>query len=110
LGVSYRIKAGKKFSIMPQADLQWQIKTRGTVQSGIQTASSKTLITQPVSGLKSSYAGAHVGVEASYQLGKKTEIMLAPGYRFSLTPVNQNTSVKTYLHAAGIAAGIRVKW
>lgn len=110
VGVSYRIKAGNKFSITPQADVQWQIKTRGTVQSGIQTVSSKTLITQPVSGLKSSYAGAYIGVEGSYRLGKKAEIMLAPGYRFSLTPVNKNTSVKTSLHAAGIAAGIRVKW
>ncbi len=59
-----------------------------------------------IEGLREFNFGGIVGLGVSYNPIKKLSIMVEPTFRGSLTPINQNTSVKSYPYSLGLAIGL----
>ena len=58
--------------------------------------------------LKKMYFNGIVGVGIDYNISKRLSIRMAPIYRFSITPMNKNESIKTYPHSFSATAGLKI--
>ena len=58
--------------------------------------------------LKKMYFNGIVGVGIDYNISKRLSIRMAPIYRFSITPINKNESMKTYPHSFSATAGLKI--
>lgn len=60
------------------------------------------------SDLKKMYFNGIVGIGIDYNISKRLSIRIAPTYRFSITAMNKNESIKTYPDSFSATAGLKI--
>ena len=60
------------------------------------------------SDLKKMYFNGIVGIGIDYNISKRLSIRIAPTYRFSITAMNKNESIKTYPHSFSATSGLKI--
>ena len=105
LSASLTIQKGK-FSLHPTIGIGANFLTGGKTETTLPNTESATAT---ITGLRSVYMDGRIGVGAEYELNKKIAISLKPTARLALTPINQQTPVKSYQNYLSIEAGIKIK-
>ncbi len=109
LYAKYIFRAGR-FSILPGAGVSFNFLTKGQIQTTItSTTGSKIPSTDKIQGLKSMYVNGAAGVELQYKLNKAFSLSFEPAFRFAISSINKDASVKTNLNSLGLSTGIVFK-
>ncbi len=75
----------------------------------VSNANTETEIVEKIEGLKKTFITFIAGAEASYNINKRISIGLSPVIRYSVTPVNQGTPIKTFPVTISTAALMKIK-
>ncbi len=70
---------------------------------------AETEVVEKIEGLKKTFITLIVGGEASYTVNKRISIGISPAIRYSLTPVNEGTPIKTFPVSISTAALVKIK-
>lgn len=106
--MSYRINAGR-LSVSPSLGLGLNILASGRAATNLSNTVANESTTTTISGLKQTYVDGHIGIGIEYGLGPKLTIGIRPNARLALTPINQETPVKSYQNFLSIETGVRIK-
>jgi Outer membrane protein beta-barrel domain len=105
----YVVTAGR-FTILPGAGVSFNFLTKGQIETTIATSTgAKNSSTDKIQGLKSMYLNGLAGIGLQYKLNKMFSLSFEPTYRFALSPINKDASVKTNLNSIGLSAGLVFK-
>jgi len=106
--VKYEFNYGK-FSLAPEAGFMVNLLTGENIETTIDngTTKEKTMLDN-ISGMKSSYYSAIIGVGAKYQLNDNVAFVFKPAGKLAITSINENTPVKSYPQSLSLIAGIQV--
>ncbi|MGZ3922549.1 MAG: outer membrane beta-barrel protein [Flavisolibacter sp.] len=105
---SYRISVGK-LSILPSAGIQTNFLLNSKLKSSLVQPSGDEEVTSSISGLRSMYFSGILQPQLNYKFSDRISFDLTPGINFSLTPINNETAVKTYQNMFSLGAGLRIK-
>jgi len=109
LYAKYMFTAGR-FSILPGVGISFNFLTKGQIETTIApTTGSKIQSTDKIQGLKSMYLNGAAGVELQYDLNKTFSLSFEPVFRFAISSINKDASVKTNLNSIGLSTGILFK-
>lgn len=99
-----------RFSILPDAGITFNFLTKGKIETAIATSTGiKNPSVNKIQGLKSMYLNGAAGVGFQYKLNKKLSLSFEPVFRFALSPINKNVSVKTNFNSIGLSTGLVFK-
>ncbi|HEY5405988.1 MAG TPA: outer membrane beta-barrel protein [Ginsengibacter sp.] len=99
-----------RFSILPGAGISFNFLTKGKIETTITSATgSKIPSTDKIQGLKSMYINGAVGVGLQYKLNRTFSLSFEPTFRFAISSINKDASVKTNLNSIGLTTGIVFK-
>lgn len=105
--VTYRIDFGR-LRLLPAIGAGLNILTNSKTKT-LFAATSESATTS-ISGLKSNYAEGRFGIGVEYGLGKGLSLSLRPNARIALTPINEETPVKSYQNFLSVETGVRVRF
>jgi len=108
VALSYRLAMGR-FSLSPSIGAGLNFLTSGKTKTGLSNTTGSESTSASITGLKSNYVDAHLGLGIEYGLGKKLSIGIRPNARFALTPINKETPVKSYQNFLSVETGARIK-
>jgi Outer membrane protein beta-barrel domain len=109
LNAKYVFTSGR-FSILPGAGVSFNFLTKGQIETAIATSTGgKNSSTDKVQGLKSMYLNGSTSIGFQYKLNKTFSLSFEPAFRFALSPINKDASVKTNLNSIGLSAGLLFK-
>ncbi len=109
LYAKYIFKAGR-FSILPGAGISFNFLTKGQIETTIGSSTgSKIPSTDKIQGLKSMYVNGAAGIGLQYKLNKTFSLSFEPAFRFAISSINKDASVKTNLNSIGLSTGILFK-
>ena len=109
LNAKYVFTSGR-FSILPGAGVSFNFLTKGQIETTIATSTGgKNSSTDKVQGLKSMYLNGSTSIGFLYKLNKTFSLSFEPAFRFALSPINKDASVKTNLNSIGLSAGLLFK-
>ncbi|MDQ2862278.1 MAG: hypothetical protein M3R50_01285 [Bacteroidota bacterium] len=98
-----------RFTLYPSVGLGLNILSGNKIETELSVFNSTENTISNVKGLKQSYINTSVSLGAAYWLSKNISLNLEPAATFGLSPINQNTPVKTTLNTLGLSAGITFK-
>lgn len=106
--MKYQIKKGKvDINTLAGIGINKMVNEKMEVEY---TANTNTLEKiEKIEGLKKTFLTTIAGAEATYNINKKISVGVSPTLRYSLTPVNKGTPVKTYPVTVGIGGFIKIK-
>lgn len=107
--VSFHINKSK-FSFSPTVGAGLNFLTSGKTTTSLTNTPSDESATTPITGLKPSYVDGQLGLGIEYGLSKKLSIGIRPNARLALTPINQETPVRSYPNFLSIETGVRIKF
>jgi hypothetical protein len=103
------LKQGK-FNVSGTAGLAFNKITGDKAEVNYTTpATSEMETVEKIEGVKNSFFSVIAGAEATYSLSKNISTGINPVVRYSITPVNKGTPVKTYPISVGLGATVRIK-
>ena len=109
LNVKYIFTAGR-FSILPGAGVSFNFLTKGKIETTIATyTGGKNSSTDNIQGLKSMYLNGSASIGFQYKLSKTFSLSFEPAFRFALSSINKDASVKTNLNSIGLSTGFVIK-
>ncbi|GAA4751151.1 outer membrane beta-barrel protein [Flavisolibacter ginsenosidimutans] len=108
VALSYRLAMGK-FSLSPGIGAGLNFLTSGKTKTGLSNTNGSESTSASITGLKSNYVDAHLGLGIEYSLGKKLSVGIKPTARLALTPINKETPVKSYQNFLSVETGVRIK-
>ena len=100
-----------RFSILPGAGISFNFLTKGKIETTIATSTgAKNSSTDKIQGLKSMYINGAAGIGLRYKLNKTFSLSFEPAFRFAISSINKDASVKTNLNSIGLSTGILFKF
>jgi hypothetical protein len=105
----YRVRLGR-FSLSPSIGAGLNFLTSGKTKTSLSNTTGSESTSTPILGLKSTYVDAHLGMGLDYDLGKKLSVGIRPNARLALTPINNETPVKSYQNFLSVETGVRIKF
>jgi hypothetical protein len=109
LNVKYIFTTGR-FSILPGAGVSFNFLTKGKIETTIATyTGTKNSSTDNIQGLKSMYLNGSASIGFQYKLSKTFSLSFEPAFRFALSSINKDASVKTNLNSIGLSTGLVIK-
>ena len=99
-----------RFTLLPAAGISFNFLTKGQIETTIASATgSKNSSSNKVQGLKSMYMNGMAGIGLQYSLGKTISLSFEPAYRFAISSINKDASIKTDLNSLGLSTGLVFK-
>ncbi|KAA9039401.1 PorT family protein [Ginsengibacter hankyongi] len=99
-----------RFSILPGAGISFNFLTKGKIETTIATSTgTKNPSINNIEGLKPMYLNGAAGIRVQYKLNKTISLSFEPAFRFALSPINKDASVKTNLNSLGLSTGLVFK-
>ncbi len=107
--VKYEIKHGN-FNISGLAGLGINriVNEKMEVEYASNT-NAETEVVEKIEGLKKTFITLIAGGEASYTVNKRMSVGVSPAIRYSVTPVNEGTPIKTFPVSISTAAFVKIK-
>jgi Outer membrane protein beta-barrel domain len=100
-----------RFSILPGAGVSFNFLTKGKIETTIATPTgSKNPSSDKIQGLKSVYLNGDASIGVQYKLNKTLALYFEPAFRFALSSINKDASVKTNLNSIGLSTGLVFKF
>jgi len=107
--IKYQIKPGNfNFSGLAGIGINRIVNEKMEVEY-VNNANTETEVVEKIEGLKKTFITLIAGAEASYNINGRMSIGISPTIRYSLTPVNQGTPVKTFPITISTAASMKIK-
>ena len=103
----YQLATGK-FNWFQMVGVGANVLVGQSFETSIDNNITEKLNNLKTSDLKKMYFNAIVGAGIDYNISKRLSIRIAPTYRFSLTALNKNESIKTYPHSFSAMAGLKI--
>lgn len=75
----------------------------------VNNTNNETEIVEKIEGLKKTFITFIAGAEAGYNINRRINVGISPIIRYSLTPVNEGTPVKTFPITISMAALLKIK-
>jgi hypothetical protein len=75
----------------------------------VSNTNTETEVIEKIEGLKKTFITVIAGAEAGCNINKRISIGISPTIRYSLTPVNEGTPVKTFPITISTAALLKIK-
>jgi hypothetical protein len=75
----------------------------------VSNTNTETEVIEKIEGLKKTFITVIAGAEAGWNINKRISIGISPTIRYSLTPVNEGTPVKTFPITISTAALLKIK-
>lgn len=99
-----------RFSILPGAGISFNFLAKGKIETTIATSTgSKNPSSNKIQGLKSMYLNGSTSIGLQYKLNKTISLSFEPAFRFALSSINKDASVKTNLNSLGLSTGLVFK-
>jgi hypothetical protein len=109
LNVKYIFTTGR-FSILPGAGVSFNFLTKGKIETTIATyTGAKNSSTDNIQGLKPMYLNGAASIGFQYKLNTTFYLSFEPAFRFALSSINKDASVKTNLNSIGLSTGLVIK-
>ena len=109
INVKYIFTTGR-FSILPGAGVSFNFLTKGKIETTIATyTGAKNSSTDNIQGLKPMYLNGAVSIGFQYKLNRIFSLSFEPAFRFALSSINKDASVKTNLNSLGLSTGLVIK-
>jgi Outer membrane protein beta-barrel domain len=107
--IKYQIKPGNfNISGLAGVGVNRLIKEKMEVEY-VSNTDNETEVVEKIEGLKKTFITFIAGGEASYNISERISIGLSPMIRYSLTPVNEGTPIKTFPVNISAAALVKIK-
>jgi opacity protein-like surface antigen len=103
----YQLATGK-FNWFQMVGVGANVLVGQSFETSIDNNITEKLKNLKTSDLKKMYFNAIVGAGIDYNISKKIAIRIVPAYRFSITPMNKNESIKTYPNSFSAMAGLKI--
>jgi len=113
IGLPFNAKyiiTSRRFTILPAAGISFNFLTKGKIETTIATSTgAKNFSSDKVQGLKSMYMNGMAGIGLQYKLNKTISFAFEPAYRFAISSINKDASIKTNLNSLGLSTGLVFK-
>ncbi len=108
LSINYALNRGK-FALNPGLGLSANFLTHSRTSISVGTSFNHYLEKTTVSGLNNIYLDGLFGLGIEYKLTPKLSLEIKPLVRLGLTPINDETPVRTFQNYVNLEAGMKIK-
>ena len=99
-----------RFSILPGAGISFNFLTKGKIETTVANyTGAKNSSSDKIQGLKSMYLNGTTSIGFQYKLNTIFALSFEPAFRFALSSINKDASVKTNLNSIGLSTGLTIK-
>lgn len=109
VAIKYNFFTKKRFSMFATAGFALNLMQKGKISSEVEDGGQygEYYTSEKIYGLKKTFISSVLSIGTTYKINKRLYVNFSPTFNLALSPVTQNTSVKTFINTINFSTGLK---